>query len=164
MLPRQTPLAWRSVHDRGGVLFDQINGLPVHALVLHAAVIFVPLLALGAIVYAVVPKWRAKIGWAVALLSVVAPASTFVAMESGEKLYDRLISQGLKGKGKEILDDHMGFGTATFWFSLALGVVSLVMIVLARRPGGLPKITGYALSAVMVVLAVISAYFVFRTG
>jgi predicted membrane protein DUF2231 len=145
-------------------LFDQINGLPVHALVLHAAVIFVPLLALGAIVYAVVPSWRAKIGWAVALLAVVAPVSTFVAMESGEKLYDRLISQGLKGKGKEILDDHMGFGRATFWFSLALGVVALVMIVLSRRPGGLPKIVGYALSAVMVVLAVLAAYFVFRTG
>ena len=146
-------------------MFDQINGLPVHALVLHAAVIFVPLLALGAIVFALVPKWRAKIGWAVIALSVVAPASTFVAMESGEKLYDRLIGQGLKGPGKEILDDHMGFGKMTFWFSLALGVISLVTVLLTlRRTGSVPKVAGIVLSAVMVVLAVISGYYVFRTG
>jgi hypothetical protein len=145
-------------------LFDQINGLPVHALVLHAAVIFVPLLALGAIVFAVVPKWRAKIGWAVLLLSIAAPGSAFAAVESGEKLYDRLVAQGLKGKGLEILDDHMGFGRATLWLSLGLGVVSIVTVLLTRRPGGLPRIAGIALSVVMVVLGVLAGYFVFRTG
>ena len=45
-------------------MFDQINGLPVHVLVLHAAVVFVPLLALGAVVYALVPRWRPRMGWA----------------------------------------------------------------------------------------------------
>ena len=145
-------------------MFDQINGLPVHALVLHAAVVFVPLLALGAIVYALVGPWRAKIGWAVLLLGIVAPICTFVAKESGEKLYDRLIGQGLKGKGKEILDDHMHFGTMTFWFALALGVVSIVMVVLTRRPGSAPKIVEWVLSAAMVVLAVLSGYYVYRTG
>ena len=144
-------------------MFDQINGLPVHALVLHAAVVFVPLLALGAIVYALVAPWRAKIGWAVLLLGIVAPICTFVAKESGEKLYDRLIGQGLKGKGKEILDDHLHFGSMTFWFVLALGVVSIVTVVLTRR-GSVPKIVEWALSAAMVVLAVISGYYVFRTG
>ncbi|NMO50283.1 hypothetical protein HH310_03625 [Actinoplanes sp. TBRC 11911] len=114
-------------------MFDQINGLPVHVLVLHAAVIFVPLLALGALVYAVVPRWRSKIGWAVALLAVIAPLSTLVAKLSGTKLYNRLIDQGLSGRGKEILDDHMSFGTTTWWLSLALGLVTLVMVGLTVR-------------------------------
>ncbi|GIF24348.1 putative membrane protein [Actinoplanes tereljensis] len=144
-------------------MFDQVNGLPVHALVLHAAVIFVPLLALGAIVYALVGKWRPKIEWAVVLLAVAAPASTFVAKESGEKLYDRLLGLGLSGKGKELLDEHMSFGSKTFLFSLALGVVSLVLVFLTRR-GGLPKIAEWALAAVVVILAGLSAYYVFRTG
>jgi len=74
-------------------VFDQINGLPVHALVLHAAVIFVPLLALGAIVYALVAPWRPKIGWAVALLAVAAPGSAYVAKLSGTELSNRLIAQ-----------------------------------------------------------------------
>lgn len=146
-------------------MFDQVNGLPVHALVLHAAVIFVPLLALGAIVYALVARWRSKIGWAVAALAVVAPLSTLVAKLSGEKLYDRLVGQGLKGKGLEILNDHMGFGTRTFWFSLALGVVSLAMVLLTR-PGrsSLPRIAEVAFAVVMIVLALISGYYVYKTG
>jgi uncharacterized membrane protein len=144
-------------------LFDQVNGLPVHALVLHAAVVFVPLLALGAIVYALVGKWRPKIGWAVLLLAIAAPVSTFVAKESGEQLYDRLLGQGLKGKGKEILDDHMSFGSATFWLSFGLGVASIVMVLLSRR-GALPKIAEWGLAAVMVVLAVLAGYYVYRTG
>ena len=146
-------------------MFDQINGLPVHALVLHAAVVFVPLLALGAIVYALVGRWRPKIGWAVLSLAVIAPICTFVAKESGEKLYDRLISQGLKGKGKEILDNHMHFGTMTFWFALALGVVSIVMVLLTlREPSAAPKVVQWVLSAAMVVLAVFAGYYVYRTG
>jgi uncharacterized membrane protein len=145
-------------------LFDQINGLPVHALVLHAAVVFVPLLALGAIVYALVAPWRSKIGWAVLLLGIVAPISTFVAKESGEELYDRLISQGVKGRGKEILDDHMHFGTMTFWFSLALGLVSIVAVVLSRGSGSTPKVVQWVLAAAMVVLGLFAGYYVFRTG
>jgi uncharacterized membrane protein len=146
-------------------VFDQVNGLPVHALVLHAAVIFVPLLALGAIVYAVVPRWRPRLGWAVALLAVAAPVSTFAAKESGEKLYDRLVGNGLKGKGLELLNDHMGFGTRTFWFSLALGVVSLIMVALTwRDSNSMPKIAQWAAAVVMIALAAFSGYYVYKTG
>ena len=145
-------------------MFDQINGLPVHVLVLHAAVVFVPLLALGAIVYALVGPWRPKIGWAVLLLGIVAPICTFVAKESGEKLYDRL-APNMSANGKVILDDHMHFGTNTFWFSLALGVVSIVMVLLTRSgSGSAPKIVQWVLSAAMVVLAALAGYFVYRTG
>lgn len=146
-------------------MFDQINGLPVHALVLHAAVVFVPLLALGAIVYALVGRWRAKIGWAVLLLAVIAPISALVAMLSGNELHERLLAQGLKGRGAEIIDDHMGFGTLTFWFSLALGVVTLIMVFATlRKSASLPRVAELGLSVVMVVLAAITGYYVFRTG
>jgi uncharacterized membrane protein len=146
-------------------LFDQIHGLPVHALVLHAAVVFVPLLALGAVVYAVVGSWRSRIAWAVALLAVITPITTLVAKLSGQELYNRLVAQGLKGKGKEILDSHMGFGTRTFWFSLALGVVCLIAVALtARKSSSLPKPASWGLAIIMIVLAAISGYYVFRTG
>jgi uncharacterized membrane protein len=146
-------------------VFDQVNGLPVHALVLHAAVVFVPLLALGAIVYALVPPWRTKTGWAVLLLAVITPLTTLVAKLSGEKLYDRLVARGLKGPGLEILNGHMGYGTRTFWYSLALGVVSLVVVLSNwRQPGLLPRVVDIVLRVVMVVLALISGYYVYRTG
>src|SRR5690349_16788621 len=146
-------------------MFDQVNGLPVHALVLHAAVVFVPLLALGAIVYALVGRWRAKIGWAVLLLAGIAPITALVAMLSGNKLHERLLAQGLKGPGAEIINDHLGFGTRTFWFSLALGVVTLALVLAAqRRPGSLPRVADLGLVVVIVGLAAITGYCVYRTG
>ena len=146
-------------------MFDQISGLPVHVLVIHAAVVFVPLLALGAIVYALVPRWRGRIGWAVISLAIISPIVTFVSKESGEKLYDRMIANGVSGKGKEMLDDHMGFGNRTFLFTLALGIVTLVMTLLTvRQSSTTPKIVQIILAVIMVVLAVIAGYYVYRTG
>ena len=146
-------------------MFDQIGGLPVHVLVIHFAVVFVPLLALGAIVYAVVPRWRPRIGWAVFALAIIGPICTFVARQSGQMLYNRLIARGLKGRGKEILASHMSFGSRTFWFTLALGIVTLIMVILTlRKSGSLPRVAEIGLSVIMVALAVISGYYVFRTG
>ncbi|MBU2663008.1 hypothetical protein KOI35_05755 [Actinoplanes bogorensis] len=147
-------------------MFDQINGLPVHVLVLHAAVVFVPLLAVGAVVYALVPRWRPRMAWALGLLAIAAPAATLVAKLSGTQLYNRLLGQGMSGPGKEILDDHMGFGTMTFWFTLALGVVSLVMVVLTwRREGNrLPMIGEVGGAVALIVLAAVSGYYVYKTG
>ena len=146
-------------------MFDQINGLPVHALIVHAVVIFVPLLAVGAIVYALVARLRSKIGWAVGLLAVAAPISALVAMLSGNQLHQRLIDQGLKGRGAEILADHQGFGTLTFWLSLGLGVVTLVMLGLTlRKSSSLPKPADIGLSVLMVALAAAAGYYCFRTG
>jgi hypothetical protein len=146
-------------------VFDQVNGLPVHALVVHTAVVFVPLLVLGAIVYALVARWRSKIAWAVALLAVVAPICTLVAKLSGEKLYDRLVANGLKGKGLEILNQHVGFGGQTFWFTLALGVVTLIVVGLNwRRSSPLPFLAQAGAAVVVIALAAAAGYYVYRTG
>ncbi len=147
-------------------MFDQINGLPVHALVLHAAVVFVPLLALMAIVYAVVPRWRSKTGWAALLLAVVAPITTYATLASGHELRDKLVADGMQGEFLQKIDDHMGYGTLTLYFSIALGVVTLVMVLLTlRKPGHrLPLIADVGLAVVMVALAVFAGYFVFQAG
>jgi uncharacterized membrane protein len=145
-------------------VFDQMNGLPVHVLVVHAAVVFVPLLGLGAIVYALVRRWRSQIGWAVVLLAVVAPLASLAAKLSGEKLYDRLQEQGISGRGAEIIDDHSALGNLTFYFAVALGIVSLIMVFATMRARALPRIADLGLAVVMVVLAAISGYYVFQTG
>ena len=146
-------------------MFDQIGGLPVHVLVIHFAVVFVPLLAVGAIVYGVVPSLRPRIGWAVFLLAIIGPVCTFVAKESGEKLYNRLIAQGFKGPSKVLLDKHMGYGGQTFWFTLALGVATLAMVLLTlRKAGSLPRVADIGLAVIVVALAAISSYYVYRTG
>lgn len=147
-------------------MFDKIGGLPVHVLVLHAAVVFIPLLALGAIGYAVLPRWRERIGWAVVALAIVAPVCAFVARESGLKLYSRVLGRGTSATGRVILAQHMNFGTKTMWYTIALGIVTLVLaFATLRRPAGsLPRLADLGLRVVTMVLAVISGYYVFRTG
>lgn len=148
-------------------MFDEITGLPVHALVVHGAVVFLPLLALGSIVYAVAPRLRPRIGWAVVLLAIAAPIGAFVARQSGEALERRLTAAGY---GPEILDQvntHQSYGNLTFWFTLALGVATLVLAALAsddpRMPEAPPWLTTVT-SVVVIALAVVVGIYVFLTG
>ena len=58
---------------------------------------------------------------------------------------------------------HEGYGELTFWFSLGLGVATgLLVAVTGRR--FLPKAAEIGLIVVVVVVAVVTGYFVFRTG
>ncbi len=70
-------------------MFEEIAGLPMHPLAVHAAVVFVPLLALAALAYGLVPKLRRKVGWVAVLLALVAPASAVVARLSGDAFLQR---------------------------------------------------------------------------
>ena len=49
----------------------EINGLPLHPLVVHAAVVFLPCAALLALVYAAVPRWRWAVRWPMVGLTAV---------------------------------------------------------------------------------------------
>ena len=63
-------------------MFDKIGDLPLHPLVVHAAVIGIPLAALLALLFAF-PKTREWARWPLAITVVGATAVTFVARESG---------------------------------------------------------------------------------
>ena len=65
-------------------LVMEINGLPLHVLVVHAAVVLTPIAALAAIGYAVVPKWRDWLRWPVIVAVVVAVGTVWVAYLSGD--------------------------------------------------------------------------------
>ncbi len=64
--------------------FDLVNGIPVHPLVVHAAVVFVPLAALGLIAMAIWPRFSARYGWLVAGSGAIALAASVAARQSGE--------------------------------------------------------------------------------
>lgn len=74
--------------------FDLVNGLPVHPLVIHAAVVLVPLTALGLIAMALWPRFSRTHGWLVVASGLVATASCFVAKQSGEALEERVGEPG----------------------------------------------------------------------
>ena len=50
-----------STHSLTAV-FDLINGVPIHPLVVHAVVVLLPLAVLGTIAIVVRPAWRLRYG------------------------------------------------------------------------------------------------------
>jgi hypothetical protein len=63
----------------------EINGLPLHALVVHAAVVFGPLAGLAGLAYAV-PALRDRLRWPLLVVVVIATAAIWVAYLSGEQV------------------------------------------------------------------------------
>lgn len=136
-------------------MFEDFAGLPMHTFAVHAAVVFVPLLALAALAYALVPKLRRKVGWVAVVLAVVAPASAVVARLSGDAFLER---RGFPRQG--LIGDHADYGNMTMWLTLALGVLTLALVAAGRRS----KALGGVLSALVAVAAVAAVVFVVLAG
>jgi hypothetical protein len=161
-------------------LFEKLLGLPAHPLLVHAAVIFVPLLVVGALAYALVPRWRSRIGWVVALLAVIGPISATLAKLSGDAFHNRLVRRGASGQLVDMIIQHRGYGTTTLWCAVPLGVVVLIFLYLTSQRGPLARVGRLAageprpgtsalllhgvLIVVTVGLALASAFYVYKTG
>jgi uncharacterized membrane protein len=150
-------------------MFDQILGLPAHALIIHFAVVLTPLLAAVAVAYALLPRWRANVAWAVVLLSLAVPAAVFSARQSGESLKAARFGTA-EGEMAARISTHQSFATPLLMSVLGLSVVAL-LLVYATRPArdsvgrdrfGRP--VTMILSVLTVVLAAVSGYYVFQAG
>lgn len=129
-------------------MFDLFNGLPVHALVVHAVVVLLPLAVLGTLAIAVRPRWRATYGPLVVLIAAVATVLVPVATSSGEALEERVGNPG----------DHAELGDQLIWFAIPLLVLALAVVLLDRRTAqGKPPVGPAALPAVVAVMAVLVA-------
>jgi uncharacterized membrane protein len=144
-------------------VFETILGIPAHPLLIHAAVVFVPLLIVGALAYVLIPRLRGRIGWAVALLAIVGPLSALAAKLSGDAFRARLVTRHLaSAQIISKVDQHRHFGTLTTIISAILGVVTLILVLVpaARQRGVLQVI----LAVVTIGLGVATGYYIFRTG
>ncbi|MBF9127772.1 hypothetical protein I0C86_01985 [Plantactinospora sp. S1510] len=145
-------------------MFREFMGLPVHPLLIHAVVVFVPLLALVSVAYVVLPRFRSRLDWAAVALAVGAPVSALFAKLSGEELKEVLVARNYPPEGIAKIEEHQGYGDLTLWWSLALGVATVLLVVLTSRRRSLPGWLKLVLSGVVVVLGAISVYYVYLTG
>ncbi|MGW0431477.1 DUF2231 domain-containing protein [Micromonospora sp. NPDC003197] len=148
-------------------MFKEIMGIPAHALLVHAAVVFVPLLVLFAIGYAVLPRLRARIGWVAAILAVVAPISALVAKISGGELQQALVEKGYPPSILDQVTEHQEYGDLMFWYALGLAVATGLLIFVASghsRARALPTWVSLVLAGIVVVLGVLTAVYVYLTG
>lgn len=145
-------------------MFDLINGIPVHPLVVHAIVVLLPLATLGTIAIAVRPRWRRPYGPLVVASALVATVLSPVATSSGEALEERVGDPG---------GDHAELGESLVWFAVALLLASAVLVYLQRRhdrrveADGAAATSTTALTVVAVVAVVVglaAGFQVYRVG
>lgn len=155
-------------------MFEEFLGLPAHPLLLHAAVIFVPLLALTAVGYAFVPFLRPHLRLVLAGLSVLGAGAAVFARLSGDAFFDRMKERNRVTEGFiPVIENHQSYGHDTMWAAIALGVVSLALVYFVAPRGAAlsyagPRSGSRAVSVTLAVLTLVAAaialYYIYQTG
>ena len=99
-------------------LFDTVFGLPLHPLAVHAAVVLVPLAALGALAMALSLRLSRRYGGLVVVTGIAAFIASFIAKEAGEALALRVGQPGQHaqlGDVVPLLALLLALGIAGFW-------------------------------------------------
>ena len=104
-------------------LFDTISGLPVHPLVVHVAVIVLPLSALAFVAIVLVRRLRRSYGWLTLLGLFAGTAAAVAAKESGEALAKRVGTPAT----------HASYGDLLPLIGAVLAIVALVWMVMQRQ-------------------------------
>lgn len=115
-------------------MFDYVFGLPMHALVIHAVVVLVPLSAVCAVAYAARPTWRRMLLWPTAVGALVSGVSAFVAGESGESLLRRVSVSRASTTNFQLLSDHTAWGDRAKVVCIVFMLVTLVALCLLAFP------------------------------
>ena len=128
---------------------NELFGLPAHPLVVHAAVVLLPLAALATLVAAAVPRLRRHWGPVALAVALAATLAVGLAQGSGEELEEQVDETRL-------VEEHTEKGETVLPWAIAVTVaaaaVTLVPLIVRRRPT-LPAKT---VTAALVVAALIT--------
>lgn len=116
------------------VEIKSLFGLPAHPLIVHAAVVLLPLAALLVVVVALVPRWR-RVGAPLALaLALVSTVSVGLAQQSGEALEDYV-------QRTETVQDHTRQGDEVLPWAILVTIAAGAVLVAdpLRRRWGRPS-------------------------
>jgi hypothetical protein len=149
-------------------MFERFGNLPLHVLVIHVAVIVLPVSALTAIVFALVPKWRWLLRWPALLLGLGSLACAFVAKKSGDAFVAAVPDL------VQVVKLHRSRGNLLLWFCLILAVVVVLAFLLLSGPSSLASGKGakatksrpleLAVTVAVVVIGVVVIWQTIRTG
>jgi hypothetical protein len=128
----------------------EISGLPLHPLVVHAAVVFGPIGALTALAYAVLPRGRDRLRLPMVALALVATGSVVAAFVTGRSLLESRPALGQVA----MVDTHEARAELLLWLTLGFGLVALLTGWLHGRTGPVRVVScaalGLTASAVLV--------------
>jgi hypothetical protein len=131
-------------------VFGEFNGLPVHALVVHAAVVFTPLAALlGLGLW--FPEWRMALRWPLVAVTAIAAVTVYVAKQSGNVL-QRALGDQIKGNATaDVLDRHI-HAANRLWIALLIYLVIVLAVALL-----LPRLNNHLAAQGLALIAAVSA-------
>lgn len=138
---------------------DEIVGIPLHPLLVHAVVVFIPLAALGTLALALVPRWRKPYGPLVVAASALSAILVPFTTSSGENLRDSL---QLGGPVLEKVQEHQTMGERVVWAVLPMFVLNLAMLLMARA--GRPSREVTIVAWLATIAAVAATVLVVLTG
>ncbi len=104
---------------------EEVGGLPVHPLVVHGAVILIPLTALVAVLF-LVPRFRAALRWPMVLLAAAALVSTYAAVLSGRNFEKTQVPPGTTGALADVVNRHQQLANQLLY--MVIGFVIVVWI------------------------------------
>ena len=99
---------------------ETVFGLPTHAIVVHATVVFLPLAAVAVLLHSFWPAARRRLGVVTPLLAAVALVLVPISTESGESLEHAVGESALVEKHAELADGMLPWAIALFVVALAL--------------------------------------------
>lgn len=132
---------------------ETFNGLPLHPLVVHVAVVLVPLSGLLALLMVFIPRFSARFGPLIALIAWLGVGAGFVAKESGEML------QEATQRAPAL---HVESGDLFPAFAIAQAVLILLLWVADRRGGR--GLFGILIALLTLVAVAVTGYWTYRTG
>jgi len=135
----------------------EINGLPLHPLVVHAAVVFGSLAAVAALGYVALPRWRPVLRWPMLGVVLIGVGSVVAAYYSGNSFFN---SRPPEIRASPRVLNHQHLARQLFWITLAFGAVAIVAAWLSRRTGAVRV----ALDVLLAAGAVVVLVWVVRTG
>jgi len=135
----------------------EINGLPLHALVVHAAVVLSPLSALAGLLYALVPRWRGWLRWPLGVSALAVVGVVWLAYLSGERLTEANQYGGPLAALVEVHEERAGVFR---WVATGFAASAVAATVLHQRTGPLR----WLLAGVVAVLAAGTVVYAVLTG
>jgi hypothetical protein len=137
----------------------EINGLPLHPLVVHAAVVLGPVSALAALAYVLVPGWRDRLRWPTLVVVLLATGAIWVAYLTGVSFRDSRAFFSTGPVGAKI-EHHKALAGVLRLVTSGFAVVTLLAVWWHDRRGSLRV----ALAALVSVAAIATLVYTALTG
>lgn len=129
--------------------------LPTHPLIVHLPIVVVPLAALGAVLLALLPSWRARFGPVVAVLASAGVLGALLAAHSGEELESRVDRTALVVRHAELGREARLLSVVFLFAVLAFVLYERSSVDPGPTASGSAKAAGKPIATVLAVIMVL---------